>query len=111
MYDFSQDPPARRRDGFHPPEEMERDLRGDYTLLSEQFYYFGGLPVEIPEHLQPIIHEGRAHSSDKNDPYIEPFVAWITSEFEPNRLYWMPSNMPQTWKRVQIGREIGRAHV
>jgi len=65
---------------------MEHDLDGAYTLLSEHFYYFGRSPMELPEHLRPIIHEGRAHKSDKNDPYVEAFVEWITSEFEPNRL-------------------------
>jgi hypothetical protein len=102
MYDFSQSPPTRRRDGFHPPEEMEHDLDVDYTLLSEHFYYFGRSPVELPEHLRPIIHEGRAHNSDKNAPYVESFVEWITSEFESNRLYGTPCDMPQTWERIEI---------
>ena len=103
MYDFSHNPPTRRRDGFHAPEEMERDLDGDYTLLSEHFYYFERFPVELPEHHRPVIHERRAHKSDRNDPYVESFMEWITSEFEPNRLYGMPSDMPRTWERVQIG--------
>jgi hypothetical protein len=105
MYDFSDDPPTRRRDGFHVPEEMEHDLSGVYTLLSDHFYYFGALPVEVPEHLRPVIHLGRGHQSTKNDPYVEDFVAWITAEFEPNKLYGMPRSMPQTFGRVEIGRK------
>jgi hypothetical protein len=30
-------------------------------------------------------------------------MAWITSEFEPNRLYGMPRGMSQTLERVEIG--------
>ena len=104
MYDFSDDPPTRRRDGFHAPEEMGHDLSGVYTLLSDHFYYFGAQPVEVPPHLLPVIHLGRGHKSAKNDPYVEDFVAWITTEFEPNKLYGMPRGMPQTFERVEIGR-------
>jgi hypothetical protein len=45
-----------------------------------------------------------SHKSDKNDPYVESFVEWITSEFEPNRLYSMPRHMPHAWEHVQIGK-------
>lgn len=104
MYDFDTDPPSRRWDGFHTTEEMETDLDGVYTLLSDHFYYFGGLPVEVPEHLRPIIHKGRAHKWRPNEPYVEDFVAWITSQFEPNRLYGMPHGMPRTHDFVKIGK-------
>ena len=104
MYDFDSDPPTRRRDGFHTPEEMEHDLGGVYTLLSDHFYYFGGDPVEVPEHLRPVIHKGRAHKCKPNEPYVEDFEAWLTSEFEPNRLYGLPHDMPRTTEFVKIGR-------
>jgi len=103
VYDFDANPPTRRRDGFHSPEDMDRDLRGYYTLLSEHFYYFGGSPVEVPEHLRPIIHKGRAHKWRPNEPYVEDFVAWIASEFEPNRLYGMPHGVPRSHEFVRIG--------
>jgi hypothetical protein len=31
-------------------------------------------------------------------------VAWITAEFEPNKLYGMPQGMPKTFERVEICR-------
>ncbi len=83
---------------------MGHDLSGVYTLLSDHFYYFGGLPVEIPKHRRPVIHSGRAHKWKPNEPYVEDFVAWITTEFEPNRLYGMPRGMPQTQEFVKIGK-------
>jgi Nucleotide modification associated domain 2 len=105
MYDFGDDPPTRRRDGFHVPEEMGHDLSGVYTLLSDHFYYFGAFPVEVPEHPRPVIHLGRGHKSAKKGPYVEDFVEWITTEFEPKKLYGMPQGMPQTFERVEIGRK------
>lgn len=105
MYDFDTDPPSRRRDGFHPPEDMGKDPGWVYTLLSDHFYYFGGLPVEVPEHLRPVIHKGRAHKWKPSEPHVEEFAAWITSEFEPNRLYGMPHGMPRTHELVEIGKK------
>jgi hypothetical protein len=104
IYDFSGDAPIQRP-GFHGPGNVASDLSGVYTLLSDHFYYFGGLPVELPRHLQPVIHRGRAHSSNTNDSYVEPFVAWITSEFESNKLYGPPRGIPQSVERVQIRRK------
>lgn len=60
--------------------------------------------MEIPEHLRPVIHKGRGHKWRPNEPYVEGFVAWITSEFEPNRLYGMPHGMLQTLEFVKIGK-------
>ena len=107
IYDFDHDPPAVHKDAFHTEANRETDLGGRYALLSEHFYYFGGMPINLPEDLRPIIPTGRAHQAAKNDPYAEPFEAWITSEFEANRLYGMPRGMPISSERVKIGRKPG----
>jgi hypothetical protein len=65
------------------------------------------MPIDLSEDLRPIIPTGRAHQSAKNDPYAEPFEAWIASEFEANRLYGMPRGMPGSSERVKIGRKPG----
>ena len=107
IYDFDDDPPTVHKDAFHTVANRKTDLGGRYALLSEHFYYFGGPPLELPEHLRPIIPTGRAHQSPKNDPWVEPFEAWITSEFEANKLYGMPRGMPRSPERVTIGRRPG----
>jgi Nucleotide modification associated domain 2 len=107
IYDFDQDPPAAHKDAFHTEANRETDLGGRFALLFEHFYYFGGTPLELPEDLHPIIPTGREHQSTKNEPYVEPFEAWITSEFEANRLYGMPRGMPRSSERVTIGRKPG----
>ena len=105
IYDFDDDPPTVHKDAFHTVANRKTDLGDRYALLSEHFYYFGGTPLELPEHLRPIIPTGRAHQSPKNDPYVEPFEAWITSEFEANKLYGMPRGMPRSPERMKIGRK------
>jgi hypothetical protein len=106
-YDFDQDPSAVHKDALHTEANRETDLGGRYALLSEHCYYFGGTPLELPEDLRPIIPTGRAHQSTKNDPYMEPFEAWITSEFGANRLYGMPRGMPGSSEPVTVGRKPG----
>jgi hypothetical protein len=96
QYDFTTDPPTRRA-GFHAPGDMAADLQGGHTLLSEagEFYYFGGQPVGIPDHLRPVIKTGRKHKSDLNDAYVEPFVWWLRSSYEPGIHGWPHKAAPQ----------------
>jgi hypothetical protein len=90
IYDFSQGHPPKLRLSVHDESNRKKDLGGQYALLSTYFYYFGNKPVELPDHLQPIIKHGQGHKSDANDPYVEQFVAWIEAKFKPNKLYGEP---------------------
>jgi hypothetical protein len=112
QYDFTTDPPTRRV-GFHAPGDMATDLQGGHTLLSEagEFYYFGGQPVAIPDHLRPVIKTGRKHKSDLNDAYVEAFVRWLRSFYEPGIHGWPHKAAPQGPQRVALGptqRKVGR---
>jgi hypothetical protein len=98
-YKFETDPPSRRPSSFHDLGERRRDLSGRFTLLSEEFYYLGGDPVEIPEHLRGIIHDRQGHRSNLNAPYVEDFANWIGT-FEGG-LQGMPHLAPRP---VEIGR-------
>ena len=69
----------KMRTSIHTKENMEKDLRGMYALVSKQFYYFGNKPIKLPEKLLPIMHTTQGHKSDANQEYIEPFVNWIES--------------------------------
>lgn len=90
IYDFSQGHSPKLRLSVHDDGNRERDLSGQYALLSTHFYYFGDKPVELPDHLRPIIKQGQGHKSDANDPYVEQFVKWIEAKFKPNKLYGEP---------------------
>lgn len=91
VYDFSELPPRVRKGGPHGLEHREHDLKGEYALLSEHFYYFGDHPEPLPDHLLGIIKRGPGHRSRENAPYFEPFVEWIEGlEIKPNILLGHP---------------------
>ena len=98
IYDFSHNPPVMRK-GVHDESDRERDLRGEYALLSEEFYYFGSQPAELPEQLIPIVKNGQGHRSTSNDDYLNDFLAWLKGlGLTPNQLYGKPSGpLFQNW--------------
>jgi len=98
IYDFAYDPPNVRK-SVHCQCDRDRDLRGQYALLSEHFYYFGDQPRQLPNHLQGLIKSGQGRRSRANDVYIEPFLARLDSlGLEPNRLFGKPrGNLFRKW--------------
>ena len=79
LYDFSTGKIVMRDWGVHQLDNMDRDLNGEYVLLSNHFYYFGSKPVPLPTHLLKIVKQGQGHKSKSNAPYAEQFIEWITS--------------------------------
>ena len=78
IYDFSHHPPFMRQ-SVHNENNRSRDLSGEYTLLSEHFYYFGDHPLLLPEHLRGIVPRTQGHRSISNKPYLKPFLEWLES--------------------------------
>jgi hypothetical protein len=89
IYDYSEGSPPKLRWGVHDKRNGNRDLGGEYALLSTHFFYFGNAPEKLPDHLKPIIHKTQGHKSSSNAPYLIAFVEWI-EQFESNRLYGQP---------------------
>ncbi|MCE7057968.1 hypothetical protein LZF95_25005 [Algoriphagus sp. AGSA1] len=78
IYDFSEPVPQIRK-GVHDESNRQRDLGGQYALLSSHFYYFGDNPIDIPRHLSGIIKQSQGHKSQSNGHHFNEFVNWITS--------------------------------
>jgi hypothetical protein len=78
IYDYSTDPPIIRC-GVHNENNRERDLGGQFALLSNNFYYFGDKPLQLPDYLLGIVRQGQGHKSTSNAPYFELFLNWISS--------------------------------
>ncbi len=90
VYDFS-GPSPKMRMSIHTEDNRERDLSGEYALLSKQFYYFGNKPVRLPDELRPIMPAAQGYKSDANDPYVDRFIRWIESvDFPPNKVIGEP---------------------
>ena len=78
IYDYSTEIP-RIRKSVHNETNRERDLGGQFALLSDNFYYFGNNPVQLPDYLLDIVRQGQGHKSTSNTPYFELFLDWISS--------------------------------
>lgn len=59
----------------------KKDLSGQNALLSNNFYYFGEEPRELPENLKPIIKQNQGHRKIETQDLIINFENWI-SKFE-----------------------------
>jgi hypothetical protein len=76
LYDFSHGAPEQRQ-GVHRPSNAERDLSGEYALLSEHSCYFGDKAIDLPPDLRPVAQNRQGHRVTLNDPYVDSFVQWI----------------------------------
>ena len=89
IYDYSAGEPPQMRWGVHDERNRKRDLGGEFSIISNHFFYFGDKSVKLPNSLKPIIHTTQGHKSNANQPYLSEFIRWIES-YEPNRLYGEP---------------------
>lgn len=91
IYDYSRPDDPVLRASVHTERNRQVDLSGRNALLSKHFFYFGNRPVQLPVHLQPIVHQTQGHKSNANAQYVAPFGEWIGSlGLEPRGLYGEP---------------------
>lgn len=79
IYDFG-GRTVKMRPGVHGPENMAKDLRGKFALLSTDFYYFGCKPILLPASLRGIVKDTQGHRNHENAEYFERFVTWIRKQ-------------------------------
>lgn len=69
-------------DGTANCEHMDRDVGGEFVLISSQFYYLGDASIEIPEKFQAVCTKGRDMMWKKIPEEVKPdFILWITQNF------------------------------
>lgn len=90
IYDFGTSPP-RVRLSVHDERNRQRDLSGQYALLSDHFYYFGNRPRPLPRELRALAQQVRGHRSRANDALVLHFLSWLRSlRLKRNHLYGSP---------------------
>ena len=67
LYDFSGGKKPKIRKSLHGESSRKNDLSGEYTLLSEEFIYFGEEAIIIPEYVKELAYQARGHRSNAND--------------------------------------------
>jgi hypothetical protein len=77
IYDFSVGEHPKLRLSVHTEINRETDLRGEYSLLSNHFYYFGEKPIMLPEDLQIFVKGNQGHFVFDNEEIINKFEKWI----------------------------------
>ncbi len=90
IYDYGNNV-IKLRPGVHGKSNVAVDLGGCYSLLSDNFYYFGDNPIDLPEELYPIIKSGQGHRSKSNQEYIGKFLQWVNNlKSKRNKLMGKP---------------------
>jgi hypothetical protein len=89
IYDFSSKIEPTIRKGVHIEANRDRDISGQYSLLSNQFYYFGGKALPLPKGLKGIIKKNQGHLKIEKQDIIETFEHWI-QQFEKNKILGDP---------------------
>lgn len=82
------------RRGVHNEDCRTTELNGQYSLLSDHFYYFGSKARTLPDDLMITIQKNQGHKSYQILPeLVQKFEQWI-SQFEINRIY---SDSQRSW--------------
>jgi len=89
QYDYSEEY-AWQRPGVHRKKNRAKDLRGENSLLSKHFYYFGSKARKIPARFSVLCRQGQGHQLQKNEKIKEAFIKWLERSFEKNKLYGEP---------------------
>jgi hypothetical protein len=77
------------RQSVHNENNRDRDLSGEYALLSDHFYYFGLAAKELHGNLRQLIKRNQGHRIIEKIELIEEFEKWI-EQFKLNKLYADP---------------------
>jgi hypothetical protein len=80
----------------HTLNNKERDLSGEFVLVSTDYYYFGRNPLVVPDDLRPKVPKGQsAHGCLTHDrKRAVGFIRFITETFEIG-----VHNAPHKWPR------------
>jgi len=78
----------------HDESNKDADISGDYVLISNKFYYFGGKPLEIDDSVRPKIPKGQsAHGALSDHLPARKFIDYILVNYKEG-----VHNAPHRWK-------------
>lgn len=89
IYHYSTNSEPIVRKGVHNEDHKKRDLSGEYSLISNYFYYFGVDAKPLPSELKELIKKNQGHKKIEKFELIQEFEKWIV-QFEKNILYSDP---------------------
>ena len=95
--DFEQLPNLNHWNRDRPNEfHHRRDVSGQYVLIADEFYYFGGSALDLPPECRPEVPHGQSgHGKNTPSKQARCFVDYICSRFQPGR-----HGDPHRWPKV-----------
>lgn len=95
--DFEQLPNLNHWNRDRPNEfHHRRDVSGQYVLIADEFYYFGGNALDLPLECRPEVPRGQSgHGKNTPSKQARCFVDYICSRFQPGR-----HGDPHRWPKV-----------
>lgn len=90
--DFEQLPNRNHCEDHH----REDDVSGNYVLIADEFYYFGGNALDVPPKYRPEVPRGQSgHGKETPSEQAWRFVDYIRGRFQPGR-----HGEPHWWPKV-----------
>lgn len=69
-------------DGSINEDNLKRDTKSNYVLISDQFYYFGKNAISLPKRFNGILHKGRVHKIIEEEKFCQSFIKWLSEKYE-----------------------------
>lgn len=104
IYDYSKGINPTIRLSVHNERNRKRDLGGQRSLISNEFYYFGEEARLIPKELKEIIKKSQGHLKIEKPELVEQFIRWIKT-FKKNKIYSGPQ-LKYKFERASIEDEV-----
>ena len=88
-------------DGGENSKRKKKDLRGQFVLVSNEYYYFGSKPLPLPRNLNGLV-VGRGHRSNFSTKTIEELIRFV-SKHSPG-CNSLPGDLQEPSKKGSIPR-------
>lgn len=66
-----------QRKCYHDANNVDRDLRGENVLISNEFYYFGCEAKPLPDRFKGLVKKGPGHRHNFDTNLIQRFIEWL----------------------------------
>jgi hypothetical protein len=71
---------------------LKKDIKGEFVLISNHFYYFGSYSVKLPKAFLSIANKGRNVKKIKDAELATAFTQWVEANFREGYIYGNPNN-------------------
>ena len=89
--------------GMPNNDHLKRDTEGDFTLISQNFYYFGENAIDVPEKYRATIcTNSRNMAFAQPQELVDEFIAWIEDNYIKCELHGDPISWSIHLKKKEL---------